>query len=76
MRDRYIFVAAFTALVGGVRLAVDLPEFWDEETLIAYLISIPCLTTLAFLVKDALTTAKDTEHKKECTHLMEMVVNG
>jgi hypothetical protein len=75
MSDKYILLAAFGALVWGARLAVDFPEFWDEETLNAYLISIPCLTIVAFFVKDAARQIKDAERKKECIHFMEMVLN-
>jgi hypothetical protein len=76
VRDRYILLAAYGALFCGVMCAVELPEFWDEDTLNAFLISIPCLTLLAFFVEDAITAAKDAERQKECIHFLEMVLNG
>lgn len=58
MTDSVILLVAYAAFARGIALALELPLNWDEDTVIGYLVSLPCFTVLAFIAKDNIAKTK------------------
>lgn len=58
MPDKIIFLIAYGAFAWGISLALELPAHWDEETLVGYLVAVPCFTILALIANDNIAKIK------------------